>query len=106
MRVCDHHDGRAQFAAFAVECGDAFALGGGAYDQLGTCEFVGVEGVHGLAVFEHHVVADIDHVVNRTQADGGEALLHPLGAGADVDPGDHRGGVERAAGGAVDADGF
>ncbi len=87
---------RVERALLAVERDDLFALGGVADDDLGAGEFLRVEGVHGLAVFEHHIVADIDDVVDRTQADGGEAALDPLGRGADLHAGDDRGGVERA----------
>ena len=51
---------------------DLFALGGVTDNDLGAGEFLRVEGVHGLAVFEHHVVADIDDVVDRADAVGAD----------------------------------
>ena len=62
--------------------------------------------MHGLAVFEHHVVADIDDVVDRAQADGREAGLNPIGGRTDFDSGDNGRGVERAIGGRINANGL
>ena len=93
----DEHTG-GKGALFFVEGGDFFALGSVTDDDLAVGEFSGVEGVHGLAVFEHHVVSDIDDVVDRTEPDGGETLLHPVGGRLDGDAGDDGGGVERAIG--------
>ncbi len=62
--------------------------------------------MHGLAVFEHHVVADIDDVVDRAQTHGGEATLDKLGRRAYLHAGDHGGGVERAVLRCFDAHGF
>ena len=48
-----------------------------------------VEGVHGLAEFEHHVVGDVDGRRNRADAAATQFLDHPLGrARGGVDAGD------------------
>ena len=96
---------RGEHALLAVEGREFFAGHGAADDDRGTAEFTSVEGVQRLAGFEHHIVADVDDVVDRTKADGGEALLEPGGARADLDAGKDVRGVERAILGAVDADG-
>ena len=36
--------------------------------------------MHGLAISHHHIVGDVNDVVNRTYAHCREALLHPVGA--------------------------
>src|SRR5690606_21922606 len=97
---------RGERALLAVEGEEFFAVAGGAHDDLVAGEFFGIEGVHGLAVFEHHVVADIDDVVDRAQADGGQALADPVGRRADFDAGDDGGGVERAGLGGFDTHGL
>ena len=35
--------------------------------------------MHGLAIGHHHVVGDVDDIVNRTYAHSRQTLLHPLG---------------------------
>ena len=42
-----------------------------------------------LVELEHHVVADVDHVVDRALPHGGKPGSHPRRAGADVDAGQH-----------------
>jgi hypothetical protein len=59
-------------------------------------EFGGIEGVERLAGLEEDVVGDVDHVVDRAVAGGGNRLLQPRGAGADLDVGEMRRGVIRA----------
>ena len=103
-RVGDDEHRGGEKALLAVERDQLFARGGASNDKGGAAELAGIKGVHGLAVLEHHVIADIDHIVDRAQADGGEALLHPVGAGPNLDARDHGGGVKRAVLGGIDAD--
>ena len=42
----------------------------------------------GLVEFQHHVVADINHIVDRAHACCGEPLSHPWGARTNRDTGD------------------
>ena len=65
---------------------------------------VGVEGVERVAEFEHHVVRDVDDVVDGALPGGAQPLLHPLRRGPDRHPLDDRGGVARAQVGGVDGD--
>ncbi len=57
-------------------------------------DFGGVERVEWLAEFEKNIVRDIDHIIDRTQTDGGEAVDEPLWAGTDFDARDFAKGVE------------
>jgi hypothetical protein len=75
-----------------------------AHDEAPAGDLARVKRVERLPVLEHHVVADVDDVVDRAQAHGAQALLHPRGAGADPHAGHDVGRVERAVLGAVDAD--
>ena len=49
--------------------------------------------MHGLAVLQHDVVGDINDVVDGADAVCSQAAAQPLGGGADLDVGDHTGGV-------------
>lgn len=70
------HIGR-QLADVPVERGDPLALGRSADDD-GLGGNVGrVKRVHRLAVFQHHIVRDVDDVVDRTDAAGAQARAHP-----------------------------
>ena len=45
--------------------------------------------MHGLTIFQHHIVCDVNDIVDRTDAVGAQALTQPLGRGANFDIGDH-----------------
>jgi hypothetical protein len=82
----------------AVEGGEGFAGLGAADDDGGFAgggpgdELV-VEGVEGLAGLEHHVIGDVDHIVDAAQPDFFEGRLQPVRAGADFDAANDAGGV-------------
>ena len=52
--------------------------------------------MHGLAVFEHNIVGDVNDIIDRTDAQGAQALAHPAGRGLDTDIFDNPGGVDGA----------
>ena len=83
---------------------EGFAVGGGADVDFAFGEAGFVEGVEGLAHFHHHVVGDIDDVIDGADADRLEAGAEPVGAGADFYAADAAGGVERAEARGVDGD--
>ncbi len=91
----DEHAG-AEEAFAAVDAGDFFGGAGFADDDFVAGELVEVEGVEGLAEFEHDVVGDIDDIVDGAQTDGFEAFDHPVGAFGDFDVAENAGGVEGA----------
>lgn len=74
-------------------------------DDLSIGESIEVEGVEWLSAFEHDVVGDIDDVINGVDADGGESIAEPCGAGADADSANKSGVVFGAEVFAVDVDG-
>ena len=61
-----------------------------------------VERVQRLAAFHHHVVRDIDHVVDRRDADRRQPLRQPIGTRPHADAANHPGRVARAEIGAID----
>ena len=85
-----------QLAHVAVQGGELLALLGPADDDLSALHIAVVKGVHGLAVFQHHVVGDVHDVVDGAHAGGAQPLPHPLGGGADLHVADHPGGVPGA----------
>ena len=48
------------------------------HDDLVTADLIVVIAVHRLTILEHHVICDIDDVIDRTDAGAREADLHPL----------------------------
>ena len=87
----------------AVEREDFFAFFGAA-DGDATLEFIEVKGVQALAHLHHHIVGDIDDVVDGAEADAFETAFEPSGAGADFDTFDDAGGVVGAAVGGFERD--
>ncbi len=65
------------------------------FPRLGLQEVV-IEGVQGLAEFQHHVVGDVDDVVDRPHAGPDQPLLHPEGGWPDGDVPDVGGGIAGA----------
>ena len=55
-----------------------------------------VEGVHGLAVFQHHIVGDVHDVVDGADAGVPQPFPHPRGRGLDLHVLHHPGGVPGA----------
>ena len=87
----------------AVEREDLFAFLGAA-DGDAALEFIEVKGVQALAHLHHHIVGDIDDVVDGAEADAFEAGFQPSWAGADFDAFDDAGGVVGAAVGGLERD--
>ena len=79
----DAHAG-VEFVITLVDGADFFAGGSAADDDLLAIEFVEIEGVEWLTAFEHNVVGDVDDVIHGIDADGGESVAEPCGAGADA----------------------
>ena len=83
--VCDDEVGGVQFEGVSVEGGEGFARGGAPHLDGVAGNLVRVKGVEGLAEVVQHIVGDVDHVVLGLDADGAQALLHPIWRGADLD---------------------
>ena len=76
-RITDEHRVRVQHALLAVEGRDPLAVPGPADIDRGAGDLVEVVGVHRLAEQHHHVVGDVDDVVDRPLADRRQACLQP-----------------------------
>ena len=86
-----------------IEGGELFAGVGVAHHDLAITHFIGVESVIGRAQLQHHVVADVDDVVDGAHAGHDEAALHPEGRWSNGDPFDQAGSEARAESWGVDA---
>ena len=91
--VGDDERSGGEFVFLAVEGVEIFAFRSGANADVAR-DFGGVERVERLAEFKKNIVRDIDHIIDRTQADSGEAVDEPLRAGSDLDSRDFAEGVE------------
>ncbi len=79
--VGDHeHVGR-QAPQLAVERAELLAVAAAADDDVVARDVVVVEGVQRLPQLEHHVVRDVDDVVDRTLLERDQPLLQPLRRG-------------------------
>ena len=69
----------AQRVLLAIEGDKPGAFGLGAHHNLVALHHVGIKAVHGLSVGHHHIVGDVDNIVDGAQTDGAEFVLQPLG---------------------------
>ena len=74
----------AECVLLAVECDELSALWLCANYYLRALNHVGIEAVHRLSVCHHHVVGDVDDVVDRTQTDYLQLVLKPFGTLLDL----------------------
>ncbi len=88
----------------AVERRHLLALRGGPHGQRPARDLVEVEGVQRLRGQQHHVVGDVDDVVDRPLPGRDQARLQPEWRGADRDLGEDAGGEARAELGHLDRD--
>ena len=79
-----------------VERFEAFAILGGADDDLLAVEAGIIKGVHGLTIFQHDIVGDVNDVVDRSDSGGAQTHSQPQGRGSDSDIFNYAGGVARA----------
>ena len=91
----DQHVG-VELPGLAVDGGDPFVGARAPNDDAVLGEAVVVEGVERLPHLQHHEVGDVDDVVDRPRAVGGEPLPQPAGRRADRDAGDDAADVARA----------
>ena len=73
-----------QHVLLAVQRGQRFALPRAAHDDGLVAHLGKVEGVHGLARFQHDEVGDVHDVVDGAHARAVEVFAHPLRRGADL----------------------
>ena len=84
LGIADSQVAVAQLVLLAIECLEGCALGHRLNDNLVTLHHVSIEAVQGLTQCHHHVVGDVDDIVDRTQTDYAELVLQPLGALLDL----------------------
>jgi hypothetical protein len=75
--VVDHQHVVVQRAGLVVERGELLAVIGATDDQQAVGDAAEVEGVQRAADEQHHVVGDVDDVVDRALASGHQARLQP-----------------------------
>ena len=105
FRVGDHEHARIDGALDAVEGGERLARLGAAHDDPVSADARVVKGVHGLAVFLHDIVRDIDDVVDRADTGGAQTAAQPRGGGLDLYVFDHPRRIARAESGVPDLHG-
>ena len=88
----DQHAG-SQLSTVAIQSDQSFTLHSFTDDDLLGGNIAIVKGMHGLTVFQHDIVGDIDDVVNGADTVGTESLAEPLGGGGDLHIANHTGGV-------------
>ena len=82
--VGDHDIVGAKLIGLAVERKNCLAFARAAHGQLAR-DLFGVEHVQRTAAIKGEVIGDVDQRVDGAQADGLEALLHPVRRGAVLD---------------------
>ena len=95
-RVGDHQHIGGQLPLHSVQGDDRLARFGVAHHDLAPLHILVVEGVHGLAILQHHIVGDIHDIVDGAHAAGPQPLPHPAGGGFDLNVFDHPRGVAQA----------
>ena len=86
-------------AVHAVQGSDGLAVLGQAHADLALFDVAQVKGMHGLAVFQHHIVGDVHDVVDGPHTQSAQTLPHPAGRGFHPDVFHNPGTVDGAQGG-------
>ena len=102
--IADAEHGGGQLPLIAVQRLNGLALPGGADDDVVALHAGEVEGVHGLAVFQHHIVGDVHDVVDGADAGVPQPFPHPRGGGLDLHVLHHPGSVPGAQLAVLDVD--
>ena len=96
LAVADHQHAAVHVSLLAVQGLEHVAVLRAAHHDLVACDVVVIVGVHGLSVLFHHVVGDVNDVVDRTHPRGPQPVPHPLGGGGNLDVPHHPGSVPGA----------
>ena len=76
--ITDHQNTVIHCAFLSVQCCKLLILSGASHNDLMTCNCVKIVRMHRLSVLFHHIVGDVDNIVDRTDTVGTKSLLHPL----------------------------
>ena len=85
LTVADHQHVLIHGALLTIQGYEFLVSSGPADNDLMACQGVIIISVHRLAVLFHHIVGDINDVVDRTDSVGSQSSLHPYGRGSDLD---------------------
>ena len=69
-----------KFAFFAIERDKRRAFRKCFHHNLATFDHICIEAMQGLSVGHHHIVRDVDNIIDGSQTDGVQFVLQPLGA--------------------------
>ena len=74
-----------QLTGLSVQCDELVTIVGTFNDDMLAMDRIQIVGMHRLTVFFHNIVCNIDQIIDRTDADRGQAFLHPLRGWTDLD---------------------
>ena len=94
--VCDYQHTGLQISQIAIQGGQGFAFDSFPNDDLTGGNIAVVKCMHRLTVLQHHIVGNINDIVDGTDTIGTQALTQPLGGGSDLNIGYHPGSVTAA----------
>ena len=69
-----------KFAFFAIERDKRSAFRKSFHHNLAPFDHICIKAMQGLAVGHHHIVRDVDNIIDGAQTDGVQFVLQPLGA--------------------------
>ena len=78
LGIADAKVVESELMVFAIESCEVCALRLSAHNNLVALYHVSIETMHRLTIRHHHIVGDVDDVVDRTNADDVELILKPL----------------------------
>ena len=85
-----------QIVFLAVESNNAFTGCCTTDDDFAALKVADIEGMKRYTMFQHHIVCDVDQVIDRADADCIQCFFHPFGRFADFDAADNAGCVQGA----------
>ena len=96
VRIGDDEHAAVQNPFLAIERDNLLPVHRRPDNDLVAPELAGIEGVQRLARLQHHVVANVDDIVDRAKSDRLKPRLHPRWARANLDPRDDMSRIKRA----------
>ena len=95
LRIGDHAHRIGEGIGLVVDGRERFAWQGPPHDDAAAPNLGEVEGVERLPAFEHHVVGDVDDIVDAGHSHGGQPVDEPLRARPHPHALDHPGRIKR-----------
>ena len=91
--ISNHQHTGLQVAHIAVQRGEGFTFLSFTHNNPTAGNIAIVESMHGLTILQHHIVGNVNNVVDRTHTVGAQTLPQPLGGGGDLNILHHTGSV-------------